>query len=940
MRLHPSLLLILLLCLFGMTGLGTAWAEMTLIRRQMFGTTGVLDSGSPVTGFQTVNGRFHQRPGGPSAPGFPSASGDLRYEPGSIHGNFVVEDTSDGKFFLGAWFFIKSLQTDMASLLAVCDMYGNPGPTISESQGRLGAGVMYNSWTPLPVDPVNRWIYLGVAVNRTGARTGSVRFYYRLPGQSMNQWAAMDNGNISIGTLGQFLAGCSGNNPFSQMRLGAPSLYTFKSADFSDITYPTDLIEPVTRLTWYCDPAEGDDSNDGLTPATAWKTAGKINQEGRYTGLFPAGSHEEGDTLIINTGGAMLDVDTVALAFQTAGLNVRAAEGQEWIRIKSYRSLPAAVWTPSSIPHVYATTDTQPDVVVWQNDCFLHHPTGMLLQDVASSLASVPGSFWTDGTTLYLHPFGSTDPRIDGQRYERSCNWGTTAAVMLSARHMSVRDLHVGKTCLAARADNDSIGSYCLGAGSGLGRAEISHCYLYYGSKHNMGITVGDPGDHVVIDDVQAEQGSPYVWTGGQTLFVSYNHQYAALGIVHIYRRCRTTANAGLIGSTEGAMVPYYPVFFAHNQGAPGEPAQLARLELEDCDFGTGTIQGGDVTQVLKLTRTRCGEVSFYADVEAQQCEIHGMILVGTKARVIERNCLHRLQGILPRKPLSGRTDIRFCTFDARGITSILGGVQEAALFNRTGPVEFTFVNNAVLMPATPVMANVFSDLQHTDSLTFHHNAYCLGGNTLVRGYHDGQNTGNLDLAAWQALGKDHGSLQEEGLKLENDGTPELASPLINRGEASGPEMDLTGRTFQVRDDIGAVEAPPSTYEAWQLQNFDHEWLENQSELTREGASVLGDGVSNLEKYLAGLTPWSPGQLTGLKVRRGEDGQGEICLLHSRYASDVSLGLEKSDTLTEWSAVTVSPEMTEVSPRFSEAIFRFPFSVDSRCYFRVRLLKN
>lgn len=935
----PSLLL-LLVCLFWMAGQGTSLAEMTLIRRQMFGTTGVLDSGIGTTGFQTVNGRFHQRPGGPSGGGFPAASGDLRFEPGSIHGNFVIEDTSDGKFFLGAWFFVKSLQTHTATWLAVCDSYGNPGPAISESQGRLGAGVMYNSWEPLPVDPVNQWIYLGVAVNRTGTRTGSVRFYYRFPGQPLKQWAAMDNGNISIGSLGQFLAGCSGNNPMSQMRLGAPSLYTFESADFSDIAYPTDVVEPVTRLTWYCDPAQGDDANDGLTPATAWKTAEKINLESRHTGFFPAGSHAEGDSLVINTGGAQLDLNAVALTFQTAGLNVRAAEGQEWIRIKCYKSLPTEVWSASGIPNVYATTNTQPDVVVWENDRFLNHPTGTHLQDVADSLSSIPGSFWTDGTTMYLHPFGSTDPRVDGKRYERSCNWGTTAAVMLFARHLSVRDLHVGKTCLAASADNDSVGSYCVGTGSGLGQAEIAHCYLYYGSKHNLGITVGDAGDHVVIDDVQAEQGSPYVWTGGQTLFVSYNHQYAALGIVHSYRRCKTRANAGLIGSAEGTMVPYYPVFYAHNQGAPGEPAQFTRLELEDCDFGSGTVQGGNVTQVLKLTRTRCGEVNFYANVEAEQCEIQGMILAGPEDRVTERNCLHRLQGILHRKPLPGRADIRFCTFDARGITSILGGVPESALFNRTGPTEFTFVNNAVLMPATPVSANVFSDLRQTDSLTLRHNAYSLGGNILVRQYNDGQKTGDLNLAAWQALGKDQGSLQAEELNLENDGTPELESPLINQAEYVGPGADLTGRLFQGRNDIGALEVPPSTYEAWQLQNFDHEWLMGHPDLTREEASVSGDGVSNLEKYFAGLTPWSPRQLIGLEARRGENGQGEIRLLHSRYASDVGLVLEKSDTLTEWSAVMTSPEMTEISSRVREVIFRFPLSVDSRCYFRVRLLKN
>lgn len=940
MKAHlPYLLLSLVACLFGLAGPGGARAEMTLVRRQMFGTTGVLNAGAAQSGFQEVKGRFHQRPGGPSVGSSAPASGDLRFETGSVYGKFVTENTAGGKFFLGGWFFVKSLRTHSASWLAVCDAYGNAGPAILESQGKLGAGLMYGSFTPLPVEPVNQWIFLGVAVNRTGSSTGSVRFYYRFPGQPMNQWAAIDNGSIGISSLGQFLAGCEGNNPASQMRLGAPSLYTFSSADFSDVTYPADLAEPGTGLTWYCDPAQGNDASDGLTPATAWKTAAKINEESLYTGFLSAGSHSAGDTLVVNTGGAMLDLNSVALNFQTAGLNVRAAEGQEWIRIKAYRALPANVWQPSGIPNVYSTTDAQAHVVVWENDRFLNHPTGTLLQNVASSLSSVPGSFWTDGTTLYLHPFGSTDPRSDGKRYERSCNWSTAAAVMLSARHLSVRDLHVGKTCLAGSADNDPVGSYCVGTGSGLGEAVIAHCYLYYGSKHNIGITLGDAGDHVIIEDVQAEQGSPYAGPGGQTPFVSYNHQYEALGIVHTYRRCKTRANAGLIGSAAGTMVPYYPVFYSHNQGTPGEPDQFARLEFEDCDFGASTVQGS-ATQLLKLTRTRCGEVTFLADVEAEQCVIEGMILAGTDDRVTERNCLHRLQGILSRKPLPGKTDIRFCTFDARGIVSIQGGVPDAALFNRVETAEVVFVNNAVLMPATPVLANVFSGLRQTDELALRHNAYALGGNTLVRDYEDGQGTRSLDLQGWQALGMETGSLQGEDLMLKTDGMPMPGSPLIDAAEDVAPGSDLSGKSFRVRDDIGAVEAPPSSYEAWRLQNFDNEWLEEQTGLTQADASALGDGVSNLEKYFAGLTPWSLGRLAKPELQRLEDGQWKVRLLRARYALDVEMTLEKSQTLTGWSEEIAPPQVAEVSPEISEVVFRFSLSAEPRCFFRLRLWKN
>ncbi len=45
----------------------------------------------------------------------------------------------------------------------------------------------------------------------------------------------------------------------------------------------------------------------------------------------------------------------------------------------------------------------------------MNHPTGSTLSAVQSTLDSTPGSFWTDGTTMYAHPFGDTNPGGDGK---------------------------------------------------------------------------------------------------------------------------------------------------------------------------------------------------------------------------------------------------------------------------------------------------------------------------------------------------------------------------------------------------------------------------------------------------------------------------------------------------------------------------------------------
>ncbi|MEQ1747879.1 MAG: hypothetical protein ABL974_00545, partial [Prosthecobacter sp.] len=506
----------------------------------------------------------------------------MREPNGSALGRFNFASSSPTKIFVGAWFLIKEMQGHRVDLLGICDPSGNLSPSVSIVNGQIGAAVWWSavapSFTPSNLNWTNRWIYLGIATHLKSGSTADVRFYYKWPGQPMQSWGAINNGSIGMTSLGQMLAGSWCFGPQLKGRVGAPAAYTFTEDDFSDIAYPSDLIEPTIGRTWYCDPLNGNDLAAGTTPQTAWQTAAKINEESLYTGMLPGNSYAEGDTLIINTSGKDLDLDGVALKISTPGLNVRAASGQEWIRIKSYRSLPPGTWQTTGTPNVFATSDTQASVVLWEDDKFMNHPLGSSFATVEGQLSSTPGSFWTDGTSLYVHPFSSTDPRTDGKRYERSYSFTGGASVLLNAPNLNVQDIHAGKTCLADNVIHDPIGGYCLGADHPPGQAIIKHCYLYYGAKHNLGITVGAAGDDVLIEDVQAEQATPYPPAGYQTVWVSFNHQALELGIIHRFHRCRTVANAGLIGSTTGQMTQSYPVFLAHNLG--NQPDPFERFEF------------------------------------------------------------------------------------------------------------------------------------------------------------------------------------------------------------------------------------------------------------------------------------------------------------------------------------------------------------------------
>jgi hypothetical protein len=619
---------------------------------------------------------------------------------------------------------------------------------------------------------------------------------------------------------------------------------------------------------------------------------------------------------------------------QTSGLSVRAKPGNEWITVKSHRSLDPGAWEPSGIANVYSTRDTQADIVAWEDDKFLHHPTGPNLAAVSAFLSATPGSFWTDGVRLYLHPFGSTDPRIDGKRYERSHLMNEGAAVMLKAPNLSIEDLHVGKTCLSRSYDGNSIGAYCLGNDGPMGRTRISHCYLYYGSKHNIGLVQGGPGDDVLVDDVQCEQGSPYGGPGGQTVFVSFNHQALPLGIIHRYHRCKTIANAGLIGSSEGEMSPLFPVFYAHNLGSPGEPAQFALFEFIDCDFGNGPVFGSAVEQV-RMEGCTLGDVSFGADVEIERCRIQGPVSGAPGYRLSIRNSILKRSGMLTATSVAGELVVEGCHLDGSGITSIQGGVPHAALFTRSGPIDVVFRNNAVVLPDAALGANVFSLVQHTDGLDFASNAYRLGGNQLVHQYDTGGGVQTPTLSQWQALGRDVGSFPLPGLIL-TETPPGLSNPLLDAGVELPTSSDFTGQRLLRRNDIGAFEGPPTRFDEWQHLHFDAAEILAE-ETGGPGGSLFDDGVANLMKYGLGL-PARVHATAGL-FHFSSPGAAESLLefTRSRLPGDLEWGLERSTDLRVWTEVSNSTFQVQATGGTTESVrVNLPPGAGTR-FFRVKV---
>ena len=254
----------------------------------------------------------------------------------------------------------------------------------------------------------------------------------------------------------------------------------------------------------------------------------KINAESAALGLIPApAGYNAGDILHLDCSAAPLVIGTVPLEINTAGLTVLQTGGA----LDPQVTLGPTAWTPvSGHPNVYSTTDNAgADLVaaiVRENDKYLTHPDGSAFADVSATLDSTAGSFFCDDTTLYLHPFGDTDPRADDKTYRRTRNRGDAgsgpnaalSAVIARAPGVHYDGLVVAGTTLCRKTDGYALGAYCFQWDSGGGGVNLlSNFSCDHFSKHAVGETVGGSNNSYTRQDGVYGQSSPYAGFGKTT---------------------------------------------------------------------------------------------------------------------------------------------------------------------------------------------------------------------------------------------------------------------------------------------------------------------------------------------------------------------------------------------------------------------------------------
>ena len=881
-----------------------------------------------------------------AAPGW---SADVRTAgPANYRGTIALSGAASTCGMWGTWVRIKSLPPS-GGYLSVMQLLNQTSNVVMDfvinSNGVIStAPYDYGKVPPTFTSPaigVNTWVWLSVAWQQQSTSNGGTYgircMFMPLGGTSLTTWGSADGLFAGASSFSAVNVGLQtgGNGP--KVRIGCPSLYAM--ASFSDIAYPSDIVPPAEQsYSWYVDAANGNDNNDGSTPTTAWKSADKITTESQYCGMLDsnAAGPGGGDVLTIDTSKDPLVIDTNTLTFSTQGLKVQPTSGQTYIKCQAEEFLSNASFTKTAgLNSTYQTTDTQTLVVAWENDKWMWHvksasygasasvtnPQTSVTTNYATTgaaLDALPGSFYTDGTNLYIHPFGNTNPITDGNVYTRSINRNNgLGAVTFTAGNYRAIGFYIRKTTLVDQGDND-FGAYCfqddVSSGYGLS-SSVEGCYFAYGDKHCFGSTTGVTGSTLLVLNTECEQGHPYCGFGGQTPFVSFSGETTADN-VHIYNGCTCLTRSGLIGSAAGDPIGTGgDIILSHNQGSG---TSFASITVTGCNFASGSVDLG-VSTNLYCTNTKLAQFLANSPLTCQGCTFtnqgaNGVVvqLQSGATNLTMRNCIINPTWILGAAGpsggvpiyygllLSGSALIEGCTFDLSGMSGNSATNFQQGFIQRTGALNLTFRNNVYIVPSGENLPLLY-DATSSDTLTFDHNAYDLGGGTILARDFGTTSPANLTFAQWQALGKDcaNSSLNAD-LLLQND-IPQSGSPLVNAGADLGSMADFTGTVFAHRNTIGAYQE--GTYLAPQsISGFPALQTLAVSDSPVSLPATTATGLTITYSVVSG-----PATVSGniLKLT----GIGTVVLTASQSGNSSYAALSDTETVTVTAAPTDTPTM-------------------------------
>jgi hypothetical protein len=819
-------------------------ATATLITQETFQGLGTLGSGNPGNLGTWVQGSWQERPVGPRTTSIPApgCSGDAQSVPTDFYYDLTSTYSAESAAgAVGMWVrfstFGNGYLGNIGTFMRTTTSNGTPFQYVGvDANGVLSVkdSGSTSTFTQSTITlSLYTWYWFQAEWVNGPENPCHVKFSYKPLGGALTQFAGYDGPNVPGYYIQRVYSTCATAYPQANQaswtgRMGGVSLYSISA--LGDLNGPdSTLIDPVaTPTNWYVNPATGNDGNDGLTPTTAWQTVTKLNTEMANSGVLGAAGYATGDTVTIDTTVANLVLGQNSLNINTPGVNIiqlgggLAGAGE----IQAWTTIPSGNWRGpvSGTTHVYQSTLSTIDSgsVLWENDKWMNHPTGSNLGAVQAALDSTAGSFWTDGTTMYVHPFGDTNPSSDGKCYTRSYLRGSSAApaVAINAPNVHLNGLRTRKTCISDPATGDPIDSYCyqedIGQYSSNSSMLIENCYGAYGGKHIFGFTDSSLTRQIVVSNCEAEQATPYTAAGGQTCWVDYSGTAGENGTATTqYYNCTTLMNEGLIGSSAGYYNRDQPGWISHSDGA-GTP-------FAEVDFFNCNLQGTLITSSVGTVRVTGGSCKGGVFSSPTVGYINNVLVTNGElfAGAIVRNSIFSLDLINGggQDAVSGTIDYQGCTIDLSSTTS---NINDFGIFLRTGALNFTWRNN-LMIGSTSVNFGLLQNATSTDTLVLDHNAY-QNVPTISYNYNDGIVAAGRTLAEWQALGFDANSFNTSNPLLTNY-IPQAGSPLFNAGanlaDLDPPiNADYTGEIFPVRTTIGAYEGDDAGPYPQSIDNF------------------------------------------------------------------------------------------------------------------------
>lgn len=627
-------------------------------------------------------------------------------------------------------------------------------------------------------------------------------------------------------------------------RVGAFSLCSIGA--IGDGGVPASIIDPVEgRNTWYVNPATGSDSNAGNDPGSAWASSYKLTSELAYSGVlgtltpwvYTAGGGAVGvvsaDTMVAgwkdgsispNGDRVLFDTSSGPLYLTTTiwaqgfipGIEFGSATASRAdIRGFKILSSPYTQYDPVNFPNIWYTADTATNVVLWEDRKWPNAITNTTIAMASTNLNNTPGSFFNDSTNMYFHPFGSTDPNVDGKVYERSrlltniTGAGTyQMPLRFGGESLYVHDLSFGGSTLLDHTNRNL--SSIAPTGLGTGRSFIRDCDFYYNGNHDF-TAAGSTDTNAIrlVWRVQGGQGPAYAAASAFTTFVEYCSD-TGVGRQSFWHDCIATNCVGVIGSAAGTTSTdalSQSAWYSHTE--PALSNCYSRVELKGCKFTGGPTSVGDLviaTNCLRIASSELWRVSTgLASAIVDECRIHDGF-GATGQGIILTNCLALYETTTIGSSaffLSGNCRVENCTLDAR--SAPLPGYNNAPMISSGGTLTLLFRNNVVYAPDSAAKTPMVFGIYTANTMTSSNNVYKLEASLgQIAKLLDGAAT-IYTLATWQAAGYDANSVNQDPC-LSTTHRPYAKTPCWNIGVEVGPALDFTGKLYQSRRTCGAYE--------------------------------------------------------------------------------------------------------------------------------------